>query len=150
MQYTVCARVVDATTDVQMTNVFFYYSIDNGFEESTFDEDGEICFNSILPGTYFEFLAEKSGYTNGSISGYANDDMNWVIALNPMVNTKYKLDHTTHFYSPQSFEANLKTALFFFPSFFFLSFFLRLFVKIKDFLFFKFRRFLYVPNSCSQ
>ena len=103
MQYTVCARVVDATTDVQMTNVFFYYSIDNGFEESTFDEDGEICFNSILPGTYFEFLAEKSGYTNGSISGYANDDMNWVIALNPMVNTKYKLDHTAHFFKYKYF-----------------------------------------------
>ena len=79
---------MDATTDIQISNVHFYYSIDNGFEESTFDEDGEICFYSILPGTYFEFLAEKSGYTNGSITGYANDDTYWVMALSPMVSTE--------------------------------------------------------------
>ena len=105
--------MVDATTDVQITNVFFYYSIDNGFEENTFDEDGEICFYSIAPGTYFEFLAEKSGYTNGSLSGYANDDTYWVIALNPMVSTKSISNHTTKFLRKISFFRQEMIELFF-------------------------------------
>ena len=79
--------MLDATTDFQMGDVYFHFSIDNGFEQSIFDEDGQICFYSISPGTYFEILAQKSGYTNGSVSGYVYEDTYLDIALNPMVSS---------------------------------------------------------------
>ena len=89
--------MLDATSDFQMGDVYFHFSIDNGFEQSIFDEDGIICFYSISPGTHFEILAEKSGFTNGSVSGYVYEDTFWNIALNPMM-VSFKIESIPHFY----------------------------------------------------
>ena len=87
-EFMVCVKVVDATTSNPITNVDFI-STENGNPSSTDLDDpgGEICY-SVPGGTDFEVTVLKDGYNDGVRNGLIEQDVNWVVALNPMVSTK--------------------------------------------------------------
>ena len=83
----VCVTVNDATNNVQLTEVDFYYSQNGGTETSVLvDADGKLCLEQILSGTTLEFRAEKVGYENGKETRLINGDvLDWFMVLNPDV-----------------------------------------------------------------
>ena len=83
----VCVTVNDATNNVQLTDVDFYYSQNGGLETSVLvDADGKLCFEQILSGTTLEFRAEKVGYKTENESRIIyGDALDWFIVLNPDV-----------------------------------------------------------------
>ena len=83
----VCVTVNDATNNVQLTDVDFYYSQNGGLETSVLvDADGKLCFDQILSGTTLEFRVEKVGYEKETKSRIINGDIpDWFIVLNPPV-----------------------------------------------------------------
>ena len=83
----VCVTVNDATNNVQLDGVDFYYSQNGGIETSVlFDADGKLCLEQILNGTTLEFRAGKVGYENETeIRIIDGDVLDWFIVLNPLV-----------------------------------------------------------------
>ena len=83
----VCVTVNDATNNVQLTEVDFYYSQNGGTEISVLvDVDGKLCLEQILSGTTLEFRAEKVGYKTENESRIINGDvLDWFMVLNPDV-----------------------------------------------------------------
>ena len=88
VEFMVCVTVVDATTNNPITNVDFV-ATENGSPSSSDldDPDGEICY-SVSGGTNFEVTVLEDGYNDGVRNGLIEQDVNWVVALNPMVSTK--------------------------------------------------------------
>ena len=88
VEFMVCVTVVDATTNNPITNVDFI-ATENGSPASSDldDPDGEICY-SVPEGTDFEVIVQEDGYNDGVRNGLIEQDVNWVVALNPMVSTK--------------------------------------------------------------
>ena len=87
-EFMVCVTVVDAITNNPITNVDFV-ATENGSPSSSEldDPDGKICY-SVAGGTDFEVTVLENGYNNGVRNGLIEQDVNWVVALNPMVSTK--------------------------------------------------------------
>jgi hypothetical protein len=84
----VCVTVVDATTNSPITNVDFIAKENGNPASSDLDDpDGEICY-SVPGGTEFEVTVQEDGYNDGVRNGLIDQDVNWVVALNPMVSTK--------------------------------------------------------------
>ena len=85
----VCVTVNDATNNVQLTDVDFYYSQNGGLETSVLvDADGKLCFEQIISGTTLEFRVEKVGYEKDTESRIINGDvLDWFIVLNPLVSS---------------------------------------------------------------
>ena len=83
----VCFKVVNAKTGNPITNVDFI-STENGSPSSTDlnDPDGEICY-SVPEGTEFEVTVQEDGYNDGVRNGLIEQDVNWVIAMNPVVSS---------------------------------------------------------------
>ena len=47
------------------------------------------CYGSLPSGTFVEVLLEKTGYENGTVSGFIHsEDAHWTVAMNPIVITK--------------------------------------------------------------
>ena len=80
----VCVTVVDATTNNPITNVDFI-AMENGSPSSS-DLDEEICY-SVRDGTDFEVTAQKDGFNDGVRNGLIEQDVNWVIVMNPIVSS---------------------------------------------------------------
>ena len=91
----VCVTVVDATTNNPITNVDFI-ATENGSPSSSEldDPDGEICY-SVPGGTEFEVTVQQDGFDDGVRNAMIDQDIDWVIPLNPIVssflNSKYTL-----------------------------------------------------------
>ena len=80
----VCVTVNDATNNVQLTEVDFYYSQNGGIETSVL-ADGKLCLEDILSGTTLEFRAGKVGYETGTEIRIINGDvLDWFLILNPV------------------------------------------------------------------
>ena len=48
------------------------------------------CYGSLPSGTFVEVLLEKTGYENGTVSGFIHsEDAHWTVAMNPIV-SNYK------------------------------------------------------------
>ena len=83
----VCVTVVDATTNNPITNVDFIATENGSPAASDLDDpDGEICY-SVPEGTDFEVTVQEDGYNDGVRNGLIEQDVNWVVALNPMVSS---------------------------------------------------------------
>ena len=83
----VCVTVVDATTNNPITNVDFVATENGSPAGSHLDvPDGEICY-SVPEGTDFEVTVQKDGYNDGVRNGLIEQDVNWVIAMNPVVSS---------------------------------------------------------------
>ena len=82
--FMVCLTVVDATTNTPITNVDFN-AMENGSPSSS-DPDEEMCY-SVRDGTDFEVTAKKGGYNDGVRNGLIEQDVNWVIVMNPIVSS---------------------------------------------------------------
>ena len=87
----VCVTVNDATNNVQLSDVDFYYSQNGGLETSVLvDADGKLCLEQILSGTTLEFRVEKVGYEKETESRIINGDvLDWFIVLNPSVSSLF-------------------------------------------------------------
>ena len=85
----VCVTVNDATNNVQLSNVDFYYSQNGGSETSELvDADGKLCLEQILSETILEFRVEKVGYEKETDSRVINGHvLDWFIVLNPLVSS---------------------------------------------------------------
>ena len=86
----VCVTVNDATNNVQLSDVDFYYSQNGGSETSELDDpDGKLCVQQILSGTTLEFRVEKVGYEKETESRVINGHvLDWFIVLNPLVSLR--------------------------------------------------------------
>ena len=83
----VCVTVVDATTNNPITNVDFVATENGSPAASDLDDpDGEICY-SVPEGTDFEVTVQEDGYNDGVRNGLIEQDVNWVIAMNPVVSS---------------------------------------------------------------
>ena len=85
VEFMVCVTVVDATTNNPITNVDFI-ATENGSPSSSEldDPDGEICY-SVPGGTEFEVTVQQDGFDDGVRNRLIDQDVNWVIPLNPIV-----------------------------------------------------------------
>ena len=85
VEFMVCVRVVDATTNNSITNVNFIAK-ENGNPSSSHldDPDGKICY-SVLGGCDFEVTVQKDGFNDGIRNDLIEQDATWVIAMNPIV-----------------------------------------------------------------
>ena len=86
-EFMVCVTVVDATTNNPITNVDFI-ATENGSPSSSEldDPDGEICY-SVPEGTEFEVTVQQDGFDDGVRNAMIDQDIDWVIPLNPIVST---------------------------------------------------------------
>ena len=82
--FKVCLTVVDATTNTPITNVDFS-AMENGSPSSS-DLDEEMCY-SVRDGTDFEVTAQKDNYNDAVKNGLIEQDVNWVIVMNPDVSS---------------------------------------------------------------
>ena len=81
----VCVTVVDATTNNPITNVDFIATENESPSSSELDDpDGEICY-SVPGGTEFEVTVQQDGFDDGVRNRLIDQDVNWVIPLNPIV-----------------------------------------------------------------
>ena len=86
-EFMVCVTVVDATTNNPITNVDFIATENGNPSSSELDDpDGEICY-SVPEGTEFEVTVQEDGYNDGVRNGLIEQDVNWVIAMNPVVSS---------------------------------------------------------------
>ena len=59
--------MIDATTDVAIPDVGFYYSVNNGdYIHSTSPNNGSFCLPPFSTGTFVSVLVEKQGYRDDS------------------------------------------------------------------------------------
>ena len=81
VEFMVCVRVVDATTNNSITNVNFIAK-ENGNPSSSHldDPDGKICY-SVLGGCDFEVTVQKDGFIDGFRNDLIKQDVTWVITI---------------------------------------------------------------------
>ena len=109
----VCVTVVDATTNNPITNVDFIATENGNPASSDLDDpDGEICY-SVPGGTEFEVTVQEDGYNDGVRNGLIDQDVNWVVALNPMVSSSNSKNSTK---SLKVFFLNILCPKFFFQN----------------------------------
>ena len=81
VEFMVCVRVVDATTNSSITNVNFIAK-ENGNPSSSHldDPDGKICY-SVLGGCDFEVTVQKDDFNDGIRNDLIKQDATWVITI---------------------------------------------------------------------